>query len=424
MMKKFNDEILEEGKVYLWIKNNIVPIIFISFTVFAFLVSPEVPVHFFINELASRFFRDTFLVLSLVIPVVAGLGLNFGIVIGAIAGQIAVIIACYYRFGGVSGLLLCFIIALPIAALLGYFLGLLYNRAKGKEMIVGLITVYIVNNLYQFISVNIFGPIIKLDTANPVVNESGMLNSSIKLIPAQDGGLRNALDNILKIPFMNAVLIVAFVILLIILLNNKKNYDLSKKNIAFYSKIAICTIIIIISACSIVSFNSFMRVNRAPVFTALLIISMYVFNELIMKTKLGDDFKMIGRNQDIVESSIIHVDRTRIIATVISTVSAALGQIISLQNMESLNTYGVSSQIGIFSIAALLIGGATTTKASSSNAILGALLINSIYIMLPNVGEVVFKNTLLGSSLFLFIIYGVILYSLTRVKEVKNNEKV
>jgi len=423
-MKKFNDERLEEGKVHLWIKNNIVTIIFISFAVFAFLVSSEVPAHFFINELASRFFRDAFLVLSLVIPVVAGLGLNFGIVIGAIAGQIAVIIACYYRFGGVSGLLLCFIIALPIAALLGYFLGLLYNRAKGREMIVGLIAVYLINNLYQFILVNIFGPIIKLNTSNPVVNESGMLNSSIKLIPAQDGGLRNALDNILKVPFMKAVLIAAFVILLIILLNNKKSNDLSKKNIAFYTKISICTIIIIISAYSIVNFNGFMRVNRAPVVTALLIIFMYVFNELIMKTKLGDDFRMIGRNQNIVESSIIHVDRTRIIATVISTVSAALGQIISLQSMESLNTYGISSQIGIFSIAALLIGGAKTTKASSSNAIIGVLLINSIYIMLPKVGDAVFTNTMLGSSLFPFIIYGVILFSLTRVNEAKNNEKV
>lgn len=421
-MKKFFSERLEERKIHLWFKENILTIIFSFFVVFAFLLSSKVPVHFFMDELEIRVLRSAFLVLSLVIPVVAGLGLNFGIVIGAMAGQIAVIIACYYGFGKVSGLLFCFAISLPIAALLGYLLGLLYNRAKGREMIVGLIAVYIANSVCQFISLNIFGPIIKLNTANPVVNVGGMLNASIKLIPAQDGGLRNALDNILKVPFMNAVLIAAFVILLIILLKNKKSNDI--KNIAFYTKIAICTIIIIISACSIVTFNSFMRMNRAPVVTVLLIFFMYVFNELIMKTKLGHDFRMIGQNQDIVESPMINVNRTRIIATVISTVAAAWGQIISLQSMDSINTYGASNQIGFFSIAALLIGGATTSKASSFNAIIGALLINSIFILLPKVGETVFKNTILGSSLFQFIIYGVILYSLTRVKESKNNEKV
>jgi simple sugar transport system permease protein len=39
-----------------------------------------------------RFSRNAVLVLSLLIPILAGLGLNFGIVLGAMAGQIAAIL--------------------------------------------------------------------------------------------------------------------------------------------------------------------------------------------------------------------------------------------------------------------------------------------------------------------------------------------
>ena len=41
------------------------------------------------DEMLVRVGRNSVLVLSLLIPILAGLGLNFGIVIGAMAGQIA-----------------------------------------------------------------------------------------------------------------------------------------------------------------------------------------------------------------------------------------------------------------------------------------------------------------------------------------------
>ena len=47
--------------------------------------------------------RNTVLVLALLIPILAGLGLNFGIVIGAMAGQLAAILVVHWGGQGIGG---------------------------------------------------------------------------------------------------------------------------------------------------------------------------------------------------------------------------------------------------------------------------------------------------------------------------------
>ena len=79
-----------------WIADNLVVLIFLAFTIIGLAFS-EVSFSWFLSELTGRLYRNGLLVISLIIPVVAGLGLNFGIVIGAMAGQIGVI---FVRFFG------------------------------------------------------------------------------------------------------------------------------------------------------------------------------------------------------------------------------------------------------------------------------------------------------------------------------------
>lgn len=408
-MQNINGERLKVKKDSSWLLDNVVTIIFIIFTVVGFAVSTGVSVNYFLNELTSRLFRNGFLVLSLIIPVLAGLGLNFGIVIGAMAGQMAIAIVRYFTIGGVSGLFLCFLIALPIAALFGYFAGLLYNKTRGQEMIASLIVGYFANGIYQFLFLYTVGAIIKVDPTHPMINPSGIgVRMTVDLVPIKDGGLKYALDNIMKIPFMWAVLIVAVVILGLIIYGHNKNKTKAKTGILFYGNLGACVLMIGISIISIITNNSLMQVNEVPVVTALLIIALCVFNELIMKTKLGQDFRSVGQNQHIAEVSGINVDRTRIIATVMSTVFAAWGQIIFLQNMGTLNTYNAHTQIGMFSVASLLVGGASTSKASNKHAIIGVLLFNSMFIMSPEIGKALFGNALLGEYFRTFMVYGVI----------------
>ena len=60
-----------------------------------------------LGEVVTRFGRNTCLVLALIIPCLAGLGMNFGIVVGATAAQIAIFFVAYWGFRGIGGFLLC-----------------------------------------------------------------------------------------------------------------------------------------------------------------------------------------------------------------------------------------------------------------------------------------------------------------------------
>jgi simple sugar transport system permease protein len=60
------------------------------------------------------------------------------------------------------------------------------------------------------------------------------------------------------------------------------------------------------------------------------------------------------------------VDRVRRLAVLTSTVLASIGHIIFLQNIGTINTYDSHGQIGTFAIAAMLVGGATVSKATSA----------------------------------------------------------
>ncbi len=189
---------------------------------------------------------------------------------------------------------------------------------------------------------------------------------------------------------------------------NKNKAAFSSQKSATLINSVICLVLIGISAHAIVTKSSLMMVRKVPVVIGLFIIALCIFNEKILKTKLGQDFRSVGQSQHIAEVSGINVDRTRIIATIMSTVLAAWGQIMYLQNMGTLNTYGAHTQIGMFSVAALLVGGASTQKANIRHAILGTLLFNSMFIMSPEIGLSLFGNALLGEYFRTFMVYGVI----------------
>jgi simple sugar transport system permease protein len=127
-------------KIRTFVIDNLVVILFIVFTAAGFILAGDAisPIYF-LNELTDRVFRNFFLVLALIIPVIAGLGLNFGIVVGAMAGQFAIIFVRYHDMGGLGALMLCFLLSLPLALLFGWLTGKLYNRTRGQEMIARLI---------------------------------------------------------------------------------------------------------------------------------------------------------------------------------------------------------------------------------------------------------------------------------------------
>ena len=101
-MKMTRTKIDWNKKIKTTFTENIVVIIFVLLCLICVEVS-QMEWSFIVNELVSRLSRNLFLVLSLIIPVLAGMGLNFSIVIGAMAGQIALIAITHWGIIGLAG---------------------------------------------------------------------------------------------------------------------------------------------------------------------------------------------------------------------------------------------------------------------------------------------------------------------------------
>lgn len=335
--------------IFHTLTNYSVPILFLLICLGGVFAS-KLSLNYILNELVNRLDRNLFLVLSLIIPVIAGMGLNFALVVGAMAGQIGLITIRILNIGGIVGLLFAAVISIPFALLFGYGTGKILNKTKGREMITSLILGYFAMGLYQLVFLLFMGTII------PVKNPEIILAGGVGVKNAIDLKLiQYSLDNIISINVMGV---------------------------------------------------------KLPIFSFLIIALLCFFTKFIVKTKLGQDFRALGQDLHIAEVAGINVDRTRLIAITISTVLAAWGQIMFLQNIGTLQTYSSHEQVGMFAVAAILVGGASVTKATVGEAILGTILFHTLFIVSPNAGKNLFGDPQIGEFFRSFIAYGVIALSL------------
>ena len=341
-------------------RNNSVPLMFILICAVCIPVSGFSP-GYLLNEIMTRLGRNAFLILSLLIPIMAGMGLNFGMTLGAMAGQIGLIFAADWQIWGIPGIILAMIISIPISILLGIFCGKMLNRAKGREMITSYIISFFMNGLYQLVVLYMMGSIIPI------------MHSSIKL--PRGYGVRNTVS----------------------LLHMRQYLD---------NLLAI-------------------RIGgvKIPVLTLIVIGLLCLFIIWFRKTKLGQDMRAVGQDMDVAGDAGIKVERTRIIAIVMSTVFAGLGMVIYLQNMGNISTYSSHTQIGMFCIAALLVGGASVDRASIGNVFLGVILFHLMFIVAPSAGAKITGDSMIGEYFRVFISYGVITLALIMYAEKKRRAK-
>ena len=394
------------GTAKEYIFNNMVTILFVILCLVGLSLSGQ-PISLVLNELVIRIARNSFLVLALIIPVIAGMGLNFGIVIGAMAAQIIIIAVTHWGIVGVPGFLLCVVLTTPLAVIFGYFTGKLLNKTKGQEMITSMILGYFANGLYQLLFLFLIGTLIPMN--NPVLMISGGVG--IKNTVDLTGGIKYALDNIFNRSLYYVVYNMALIALVICVALIIYSVIKKKKNLKGLIIKAIISLVVFVG-CQINSVAILLNYVGVPIVTMLVIAALCVFNILIFKTKLGQDFRTVGQNPVVANASGINVDKTRIKAIVISTVLAAWGQLIFLQNIGTLNTYGSHEQVGMFAIAAILIGGATVSKATNKQAILGVILFHTLFIVSPTAGKNLFNNAQIGEYFRVFVAYGVICVSL------------
>ncbi|MDI9438587.1 MAG: ABC transporter permease subunit [Limnochordia bacterium] len=331
------------------ISRNAVPLLF-GIVCLLGVYFAKMPGQFLLMEIVKRMARNSFLVLSLIIPVAAGMGLNFGIVLGALAGQIALILSTHWEWSGIGGLVLTALLATPLAVLFGFLAGMLLNKAKGREMITGMVMGFFANGLYQFVFLFLVGTLIPFDNPRLRISTSPGLRNTIDL-----GRIKGTLDGIWEVRYG-------------------------------FTKFPMVTFLVI----------------------AVLALAIWAF----FRTKLGQEFRAIGQDRHIAGVAGISVDRNRILAIIISTVLAAWGQLIFLQNIGTLNTYNSHEQVGTFAIAALLIGGATVTKATIGQALMGTFLFHLLFAVSPKAGQTIFGSAQVGEYFRVFVAYGIIAISL------------
>ncbi len=453
-----------------WVFDNKVFLIFAVICVGATLVS-ESPLFFVVDGVFSRIGRNTFTVLALIIPVLAGMGLNFSIVIGAIAAQIALFCTVYWGFTGFPGMLLTVAITTPLAIIFGYLVGKVMNAMKGAEMIAGMILGYFTDGLYQLLFLVLIGGLIPVDKTNPLIIPGGVgVRNTIDL----SGNMKYSLDNVSMLDVLTfAAAVVALIFLVKLVLSLLKKYHLKTSDYltvgataAIYALsyipaietfmatnrlrlldgLTIAVVVVVIwqlfllgkalfnkgsKSSSVIKpimglllagafyaltyipeIEQVLMMVKIPVLSYLLIVALCIFNRKILDTRIGQNMRTVGLSQSVATASGIDVDKTRIIAMVISTVLAGWGQLIYLQNIGAFGTYGAHLQIGQFAIAALLVGGASVQKANNKQAIIGVILFHLLFIVAPQAGKMLFNNPQIGEYFRVFVSYGVIALSL------------
>ena len=148
-------------KVTKFLKKNSVPVMFVIICAICIPIS-GLSMTYIANEVMTRLTKNAFLILALLIPIMAGMGLNFGITLGAMAGEIALIFVSDWQIWGVSAIVLSCLLSIPFSVLFGWFAGVMLNKAKSREMVTSYILSYFMNGLYTMLMLYAMGLIIPI----------------------------------------------------------------------------------------------------------------------------------------------------------------------------------------------------------------------------------------------------------------------
>ena len=172
-MNELKSRPFDAGKHF---KEYIVTYVFLILSV-TFTVISGRPMNDILYQIMSRLVRNLFIVLSLIIPIVSGMGINFAITIGAMAAQVGMLLAINWSLTGLGGILVAALITAPLAGVFGFLIGSLLNRMKGQETIGSLILGYFANGAYQLLFLFVFGMIIPLSSKVTIVGATGVRNT-------------------------------------------------------------------------------------------------------------------------------------------------------------------------------------------------------------------------------------------------------
>lgn len=345
---------MREKLVKLYDEFGLPRIIIISFFLMMLMISGPsgLNVPTLLGDTVRRWAMYGILVLAMVPAVQCGIGLNFGISLGIVAGLLG---ATFVIEVGIINPWISILVAMLIGLVLGSILGILYgfllNRVKGSEMTV---------STYVGFSIIAFMNMVWL--ALP-------FKSGILIWPLGGQGMRNTIS--LEGSFGHV-------------LTNFLDFSIGD----FYVPTGLILFFLIV--CFIC----------------------WVF----MRSKTGLAMSAAGANPQFTRASGINVNKMRILGTAASTALAAVGIITYAQSYGFLQLYNAPLMMGFQSVAAVLIGGASVNRAKISHVILGAFLFQGILAVALPVANKILPQGSLSDVARMLISNGIILYALSKTK--------
>ncbi len=314
------------------------------------------------------------LVLAMVPSIQCGNGPNFGVSLGIVCGLFGSLMSIELNIANLAifadnkplGAWMSILFALLLSAVIAWFLGmgygLLLNRVKGSEMTV---------STYVGFSVIAFMNILWVTI--------GFTNGDIKW-PIGGEGARNTIS--LANSFSE-------------ILNNAGAITIGNPE----TGLSIPTGLLL--------------------FFFLFCFLIYLF----LKSKTGIAMSAAGANPSFATASGINVNKMRIIGTALSTSLGAIGIIAYAQAFGFLQMYNAPLMMGFSCVAAVLIGGASTTRAKISHVIIGTFLFQGMLVVALPVANQAMSGTDLSDIMRMIISNGIIIYALTKTKGGAANEE-
>ncbi|MBQ7264394.1 MAG: ABC transporter permease [Synergistaceae bacterium] len=319
-----------------------------------------------LSDTLVRFGMNAVMVLAMIPMVQSGCGLNFGLPLGIIAGLLGATLSIELHekvlawaaqwvdvatFGAPVSFLSAVLMALPIAAVLGWLYGQLLNRVKGDEM---MIATYVGFSSVAFMCI----AWLLLPYKSPTMIW-GYAGAGLRTTISVDGYWFHVLSDFL-----------AF-------------------NLFGLSHLYVPTGMILFFA-----------------FMAFLV---WIF----MRSKTGTAMTAVGSNPEFARASGVNVDRMRTISVMLSTMLGAVGIIVYEQSFGFIQLYMGPFYMALPAVASILLGGASVNKASILNVVVGTFLFQGILTMTPSVINSVLQTDM-SEVIRLIVSNGMILYALTR----------
>lgn len=353
----------------------IISLFFVLLCVIALIL--KMPFSVIMSDILIRYGMNGILVLAMVPAIQCGIGPNFGLPIGIIAGLLGTLISMELKLAGVVGFSAAILISIPIAIVFGWIFGAMLNRIKGSEMIVSTYTGFSIVSLMciawlalPFKGENLIWP----------------LGKGLKNVVTMESSFGELLNNFLswRVVKLDGGQVVH-------ILNQSTSYLQET-----YGK-------------------DYQTLFHLPTGLLLFFFVFCYIVYLFVNTRTGIAIKAVGDNQSFAKASGINVDKQRLIGTILSTVLGAIGIIVYSQSFGYIQLYQAPLMMAFPAIAAILIGGASAQKANISHVVIGTFLFNGILAISLPVANQLLPEGNLSEVLRMIIQNGVIIYALTKV---------